>query len=116
MRPGASEVYTVLVECALSGHHEIKIRLRASNRVSFEGVCDRDAALAFEKLGGERTCLFIIDLMRASIRQRHVRIDIHCCSCRRLVCLTATGKCSCGEWRSGVNQPFWERIVRVGRV
>jgi hypothetical protein len=67
MRPGASEVYTVLVECALAGHHEIKIRLRATNRVSFVGICDQRAALAFEKLGGTRTCLRTVDLMRASI-------------------------------------------------
>ena len=116
MRPGASEVYTVLVECTLSGHHEIKIRLRASNRVSFEGICDQKAALAFEKLGGDRTCLFTVDLMRGSIRQRYAAVDVYCCSCRRLVCLPANGKCSCGQWRRGENQPFWNRIVRVGRV
>lgn len=116
MRPGASEVYVVLVECALTGHHEINIRLRATNRVSFEGICDQRAALAFEKLGGTRTCLRTVDLMRASIRQRHRIVDVYCCSCLRSVVILPGSECVCGERRRGECQPFWNRIVRVGRI
>lgn len=52
MKPGSSEVYTILVPCALTtgGKHEIKIRLRYDNRVTIESPCLARVASAHDTL------------------------------------------------------------------
>lgn len=130
-RPGASEVYTILVPCALThgGKHEIKLRLRLSdNRVTFEGACDWRVAEAYDTLsqGGFASCRVWVEWIRDTIRKRGPGLDlVRCTTCDAYVphyrndCPFQIMEPRHGPLhmidRSG-DLPFWQRIVRVGRV
>lgn len=130
-KPGASEVYTILVPCALTagGKHDVKLKLRsADNRVTFEGVCNRRVAEAHDALAGctAVSCLLWVDGLRDAIRDRHVtRIDLaHCRTCAATVRLF-NNDCPFQVFGQDYERthhidrrdlPFWERIVRSGRV
>jgi len=136
-RPGASEVYEILVPCALAegGRHKIKLRLRlADNRVTFEGVCDRRAAEAHDALLPETrvhvtdyACQPWIALMHNSIKFRAVQaFDLaRCRTCDAIVpswhndCPFQIFDEDAGPTHHldrRANLAFWERIVRSGCI
>lgn len=134
-RPGASEVYKILVPCALTtgGKHEIAIRLRtADNRVTFEDTCDRRTAGAHDALipAGfvtDFSCRPWVQNMHDAIRYRNTAgTDVlRCLTCAAIV---PAWKNDCPfqiyDQDDGpthhvdrrANLAFWERIVRSGRV
>lgn len=138
-KPGAYEVYAVLVPCALSagGKHEIKLRLRYDNRITIESPCLPRVVGAHDRL----------------MRSGHERVSIHDLSCGRWInrmydairarvtseftlLFCATCAAHVPAWQSdcpfqifdedtgpthhvdhGKEMPgFWNRIVRTGRV
>ncbi len=138
-RPGASEVYTILVPCALSsdGKHTIRIRLRYDNRVTIESPCLPRVAGAHDRLarsGADRvsihdlSCGRWINHMYDAIRARvtHEFSLLFCTTCGAHV-PAWHGDCPFQIFdpetgpthhvdRHAEQPGFWNRIVRVGRV
>lgn len=137
-RPGASEVYKILVPCALSaqGKHEISLRLRYDNRLTIESPCLARVAGTHDKLarsGRERTSIHdlscgrwinhMYDAVRARVTHEFtVLFCTTCCAhvpawqndCPFQVFDEETGPTHHVDHRQ---QPgFWIRIVRTGRV
>lgn len=115
LRPGASEIYRVLVPCALAGNHIVHIRLKWNNHIAFEHVCDRKEADAFTRLGGGRTCLVSVTTMKESIRSGRDDADVHWCrGCYGYV--VAGLGCPSGHYHESSQPGFWRRMLRDGRV
>ena len=140
-RPGSSEVYEILVPCALApgGKHEIKLRLRLSdNRVTFEDACNRRTAEANDALARSietphrnelrdvMSCRPWVDNMRLAIHARQTQAAwdlVRCRTCDAIVPLWHN-VCPFQDRGSPVhtiergsdNLGFWKRIVRSGRV
>ncbi len=143
-RPGASEVYRLLVPCALAtrGRHEIAIRLRLTdNRVTFEDACSRRTAEAHDALARSAddgpaslgalvhklSCLPWTLLMRDAIKSRAVQAFdlVRCRTCDAIVPLWHNdcpfqvfdqddGPTHHLDRRAHL--AFWNRIVRSGRI
>ncbi len=132
-KPGASEVFTILMPCALTpgGKHEIKLRMRADNRVTIEGACDKRVAGAHDALTQKDfvlafSCLSWVTLMHDAVRARAVKAFdlIRCRTCAAIV-PAWRNRCPFAAAQVGIfdghdidrkDLPFWERIVRSGRV
>lgn len=118
LRPGASEVYRVTVRCELveGANHAIQLRLKADNRVTFEGACDWRTARAVEKLSDAVTCRTVIAGLKRSIRSGDGWDVYRCRACTLLVVPRATTCPACGDYRRYDEVPAWSRICRDGRV
>lgn len=134
-RPGASEVYKILVPCALTprGKHEISIRLRTSdNRVTFGGGCDRRTASAHDVLTPtgfvtDFSCRSWLQNMHDAIRWRNIG-GTDLLRCRTCDAIVPAWKNDCPfqiyDPDDGpthfidrrANLAFWDRLVRSGRV
>jgi hypothetical protein len=138
-RPGSSEIYTVLVRCALApgGKHKIKLRLRYDNRVTIESPCLPRVADAHDRLvrsGSDRasihdlSCGRWINRMYDAIRARvtHEFTLLFCGdTCKAYVpawhndCPFQIFDQDTGPTHHvdrGTTLGFWNRIVRIGRV
>lgn len=119
LRPGASEVFRIITPCELADgkRHVVSLRLRADNRVTFEGTCDWRTAQAVEKLGDLLTCRRMIEALKVSIRgtARGLAIE-RCGSCNMLVIAFGDGRCPDCARRGLHDVPLWSRILRDGRV
>lgn len=117
LRPGASEVFRVIVPCELvdGNHHEIRLRLKINNnRVTFEGACDWRTAQAVEKLSDLMTCRESIDKLKDSIRTK-IGIDVQRCKpCDVLIARLLV--CPLCRQRAFQIVPAWRRIQLYGRV
>lgn len=125
LRPGASEVFRVIVPCELvaGGQHEVRLRIKVNNnRVTFEGACDWRVAQAVEKLSDTFTCRRVIDRLKETIRSRGAGIDVvRCMACTALVVVTRGACPACSvSWsdasRRFAEVPAWQRIYCRGRV
>jgi hypothetical protein len=111
------EDYRVLVPCKLvdRGKHEIVIRLQPNNYVQFQNGCDKKIAEAAEILGQVTTCKLAIDLLRAEIRGKQAGSISLCQRCNLVV--TYASLLSCPFCKATTRAaPFWDRIVRDGRL
>jgi len=138
-KPGASEVYSILVPCAITagGKHVVKLRLRSQDdRVTFEGACDRRAAAAHDRLvrhqldGGhylDLSCAkWIVALANAVAAHNTFNLaggDLSRCKTCDAYVPTWFSECPFQAQDSGFihrldrsDLPFWERIVRSGRL
>jgi hypothetical protein len=123
MRPGSSEVYRFRVPCVLTDGHELIVRLRHDNRVTFEGLCDRKEAVAIYKLGGGHTCRQVAALLAQSIKDRFDNAHIRRCpDCAAFVAFPLGWETL---WRcpmdrdhrlANADPPWWQRMVRCGRI
>ena len=125
LRPGASEVFRIVVACELvaGGQHEVRLRIKVNNnRVTFEGQCDWRVAQAVEKLSDTFTCRRVIDRLKETIRSRGAGVDVvRCMSCTALVVVTRGACPACSvSWGDAPSRfadvPAWTRICRDGRV
>lgn len=120
LRPGASEVYRITVFCGLheTSHHEIVLRLRHDNYVTFEGRCDRKTARAFELLSNVATCHVNVELLRTTIRAKDTTTEVcRCATCNAYVLPCWQHVCPICQDSTFLHAiPLWNRIVRFGRV
>ena len=139
MKPGASEVYAILVPCAMApdGKHEIHIRLRYDNRATIESPCLARVADAHDRLARSAanrvsihalSCGRWINRMYDAIQARviHEFTLLYCRTCAAHVpahhddCPFQIFDQDTGPTHHvdrSVDQPgFWNRIVRTGRV
>lgn len=120
LRPGASEVHRIVVACGLheTGRHEISLRLRHDNYVTFDGRCDLKTAKAFELLSNVATCHVNVELLRTAIRTKDTAVEVcRCATCNAYVLPTQPHVCPiCGDRAFLHGIPLWNRIVRFGRV
>lgn len=135
-RPGASEVYKVLVPCALTtgGRHEIALRLRYDSRFTIEGPCTARVASAHDKLarsGKERvsihdlSCGRWINRMYDAVRAR-VTSEFTLLRCTTCAAHVPAWHNDCPFQSPDVSPlhhidhrahvGFWNRVVRTGRV
>ena len=139
MKPGSSDVWRLLIPCALvpGGRHEVKLRLRPDNHVTFEGRCDWRVAHAHDVLSSTRvdlrnrpadllavSCCRLVHMLRESIRQRIEFMSvIRCDTCAAYVpsygslCPWEMIDPETGPTHSTkADLPFWQRIYMRGRV
>jgi len=138
-KPGSSEVYRILVPCALTpgGKHEIELHLRYDNRFTIESPCIARVAGAHDRLmrsGHERvsihdlSCGRWINRMYDAVRARvtHEFTLLSCATCTAYVpawqndCPFQIFDEDTGPThhidRGKATPGFWNRIVRTGRV
>ena len=138
-KPGSSEVYKILVPCALTpgGKHEIELHLRYDKRLTIESPCLARVASAHDKLmrsGNDRVSIHdlscgrwinhMYDAVRARVTSEFMLLFCTTCAahvpghhddCPFQIFDEDTGPTHHVD-RHTETPGFWNRVVRTGRV